>query len=281
MIRFAFFGTAPLAEEVLSSLEAAGHLPALVVAGADIPVRKSKEKMPPPEKAWAEARGIPVVQPGRLDDAFLDGLQTTDYDLFVVASYGKILPSRLLALPRRGVINLHPSLLPRLRGPSPIRSAILEDEKHIGVSIMLLDAEMDHGPLIAQEEVSAPTWPMRGRELDALLASRGAALLARVLASWVEGTIEAKPQDHEKATYCRVFSKQDGLLDLLDEGRRNLLKIRAFDGWPGTYFFTERHGRQIRVAVTEAHVEGQRLIVDKVIPEGKREMSYIDFTRGG
>jgi methionyl-tRNA formyltransferase len=249
--RFAFFGTFPLAEGVLAELAAAGLVPAKSFARADI------------------------------TSAFIEELARETWDVFVVASFGKILPKAFLDIPRRGVLNMHPSLLPRLRGPSPIRSAILNNEKDTGVSIMLLDEKMDQGPIIAQKKVVVPEWPMRGTELDALMAREGGALLATTLPLWVAEEIEAQEQNHDVATYCQVFVKEDGLLDLKADAQTNLLKIRAFDGWPGTYAFFERAGKKVRVQVLDAEVINNRLQIMTVKPEGKGEMAYEAFLRSG
>ncbi len=200
--------------------------------------------------------------------------------MFVVASYGKILPKALLDIPRRGVVNMHPSLLPRLRGPSPIRSAILNDEKEVGVSVMLLDEKMDHGPLIAQKKVEMPYWPMHGLELDDLLAREGGELLADYLPLWIDGDGRSAQQNHDLATYCSMFKKEDGLIDMQDDAHYNLLKIRALEGWPGTFTFFERNGKQLRVKIIDAHVENGNLILDRIIPDGKRIMSFQEFSRG-
>lgn len=279
-MKLAFFGTFPLAEEVLDALEVAELTPQLVVAGKDRLDRK-KNIIPSPEKAWALARGIPVLQPEKIDDAFLSELQKDTWDAFIVASYGKILPKALLDIPKSGTINLHPSLLPKLRGPSPIRSAILNDEKEVGVSIMILDDKMDHGPLIGQKIVPVPEWPPRGTELDAILAREGAQLLAEVLPKYFAGEIMPKEQDHSQATYCTIFTRTDGEIDLKDDAYRNLLKIRAFDGWPGTFAFFDRNGEKVRVVIIDAHVENGKLILDIVKPEGKPAMPYQDFLNSG
>jgi len=276
---FVFFGTAPLAGDVLDQLEAAGLTPALIVAGADRYDSRKKENIFPPEKEWALERSIPVIQPEKIDDELISTLNKEKWDVFMVASYGKILPKRLLDIPRRGTINMHPSLLPRLRGPSPIRSAILTDEKNTGVSIMLLDEELDHGPLLAQKKVAMPEWPPRGKTLDAVLATEGGKLTAEILPLWVRGEIEPREQNHDVATYCKIFTKEDGLLDLSDDPYKNLLKIRAFDGWPGTYTFMEKNGKQVRVQILDAHIANGKLILDTVKPEGKGEMPYADFLR--
>lgn len=254
-IRFAFFGTAPLAEGVLKELGSAGLTPERIVESTHITPQ------------------------------FVEELKRSEWDVFVVASYGKIIPPELLKLPRHGVINVHPSLLPRFRGPSPIRSAILHDEQEVGVSIMLLDDEIDHGPLIAQKKVAISSWPPHGRALDLLLADEGGKLLAQMLPKWVAGDIEARPQNHDVATYCEAFKKEDGLLNLSAHPYQNLLKIRALEGWPGTYVFFERGGKKLRVQILDAHLDppagGGKLIIDKVKPEGKREMSYEEFLRSG
>ena len=181
---------------------------------------------------------------------------------------------------------MHPSLLPRLRGPSPIRSAILADEKQTGVTVMLIDEQMDHGPLLAQKKIDIPAWPPRGRELDTLLAQEGGRLMAQILPLWQKGDIEAQTQNHDVATYSEKFSKEDGLLDLPagrqaspEEGYKMLLKICAFEGWPGTYAFFERGGKKIGVAILDAHLDNGKLAIDTVKPESKRAMPYADFAR--
>ena len=249
--RFIFFGTAPLAECVLAELAKIGLKP---------------------ERS---------IESTRITPELIDELSQSKWDVFVVASYGKLIPPGLLSMPKHGVVNVHPSLLPRLRGPSPIRSAILRDERDVGVSIMLLDDEMDHGPLIAQKKVTPPSWPPRGRELDMLLAHEGGTLLAQILPLWLSGQIEARPQNHDIATYCEAFKKEDGLLDLTADAYQNLLKVRALEGWPGTYAMFERAGKTLRVQVLEAHLEGTTLVIDRVKPAGKRDMTYDEFLRSG
>lgn len=250
-MRFAFFGTRPLAQGALQGLSSAGLVP---------------------EKQWEDAAITPE---------FLQELSKEEWDVFVVASFGRILPKSFLDIPRRGVVNVHPSLLPRFRGPSPIRSAILSDEKETGVSVMLLTEGMDEGPIIAQKKVALPEWPMHGRALDELLAREGGALLATVLPAWVAGEVEAREQNHDVATYCDMFTKEDGLLDLKDDAYKNLLKIRAYEGWPGTYTFFERAGKKLRVGILDAELKNGKLAITQVKPEGKKEMAYEEFLRSG
>ncbi len=250
-MHFAFFGTYPLADDVLAALAEAGLVPAKSFASAEIT----------PE--------------------FIDELKQETWDVFVVASFGKILPKAFLDIPRRGTVNMHPSLLPRLRGPSPIRSAILNNEREPGVSIMLLNEKMDQGPLIAQKKVAIDEWPAHGKDLDHLLAREGGKLLAQTLPLWVAGEIDAQEQNHDVATYCQVFVKEDGLLNLKDDAYQNLLKIRAYEGWPGTYTYFERAGKKLRVQILDAEIINTKLQIMRVKPEGKNDMSYDEFLRSG
>jgi methionyl-tRNA formyltransferase len=183
-------------------------------------------------------------------------------------------------LPARGTLNVHPSLLPRFRGASPIESQILADEKLVGVSIMQLDEEMDHGPVLASAQITPDPWPLPARELEALLATEGGALLAEAIPPYLAGTLQPEPQDHSAATYTEKIKKEDGLIDLAADGYQNYLKYSAYDEWPGVYFFVDRAGIKVRVKVTDAAYERGTFIPLKVVPEGKKEMPYDTFLRG-
>lgn len=280
---FIFFGTGPIAVAALSQMSELGCIPSAIVTAPDKPAGRGQTLSPSPVAEWAMGHDIETSKPEKIDELFLaelfDMKDAQSAKVFLVIDYGKILPKQLLDMPERGVMNMHPSLLPRLRGPSPIRSAILHDEKNTGVSVMLLDEEMDHGPILAQKKVTVPDWPPRGRELDVLLAQEGGKLAAEILPLWIRGEIEPQEQNHDVATYTSRFEKADGLLDLSDDPYKNLLKIRAFDGWPGTYTFMEKNGKQMRVQIIDAHIENNRLVIDRIKPEGKKEMSFADFNR--
>ena len=284
-IPFVFFGTGEIAVGAISAMKDRGVIPALVITSPDKPAGRGRVVTPSPAAAWAQAQHIDVLKPEKLDSVFIDELKERNVAIaskaFLVIDYGQFLPDALLAIPERGVLNMHPSLLPSLRGSSPIRSAILNNVRETGVTVMLVDAEMDHGPVVAQKKVPIPEWPPRGRELDALLAREGGALLADILPHWVDGEIIEQIQNHDVATYTRQFIKEDGLLDLYADPYQNLLKICAFDGWPGTYAFFIKADKRIRVQILDAHIEGTKLIIDIVKPEGKSEMKYDDFARSG
>ena len=284
-IPFVFFGTGEIARATLEELLAAGLSPVLVVTAPDRKQGRGLELTPSPVGALAEENNIETCKPEKIDDAFLTELRALSSefssDVFVVADYGAILPQKLLDIPTKGTLNMHPSLLPRLRGPSPIRSSILQDEKKVGVTIMLVDAKLDHGPIVAQREISLGEWPPHGLELDMILSHAGGQLLAQILPYWVAGEIEAREQNHDLATFSEKFSKEDGLVDLKADGYTNLLRIRAFEGWPGTFAYFERGGKKMRVQILDAELSNGKLKVTKVKPEGKKDMSYEEFLRSG
>lgn len=277
---FVFFGTPKLSAVVLEELEKRGFLPELVVASPDKPQGRGLTLTPPPTKVWAHARGIPVLQPKTLkESAQIRPLFPKTYDFFVVAAYGKIIPSYLLKTPRKGILNVHPSLLPKFRGASPIRSQILADDRDTGVSIMLIDEEMDHGPLLSQIRVPVSAWPPSALQLEDTLAHAGGAELARIIPLYMEGQISPQEQNHSQATFTKKIEKEHGLLNLSADDYQNFLKIQAYRGWPGTYFFAEKRGRKIRVLVKDAVYENVVLRLTRVLPEGGKEMSYEDFSR--
>jgi methionyl-tRNA formyltransferase len=274
-LKIAYFGTPDFSTFVLDELAAAGMTPALVVTRPDAPAGRGLALRQSPVKAWALVRGIPVATPDDLKQA---AGQFAGYDLFIVAAYGKLLPKNLLALPRLGTLNVHPSLLPEYRGPSPLEAQILADEKEVGVSVIVLDEETDHGPVLAQKSISLPE-PVGRKALEKMLWTEGGALLAEAIPHYAEGSLLPHEQDHAKATFTPKLSKEDGLLDLAGDARKNYLKYLAYEGWPGTYFFSERSGAKTRVKITAAEFTDGAFRVLRVIPENRREMSYDDFLR--
>ncbi len=281
--RIAFFGTPDIAVWVLDVLEAHGIIPTLLITNPDAPQGRKMIRTPSPVARWGETRNISIYKPEKLNtpESF-SILEQHHCELFIVTAYGKIIPEAMLVIPKFKTLNVHPSLLPQLRGASPIRTAILEDIRPIGVSIMLLTPRIDDGPILAQESIEIPTesWPIRGRELDELLAKKGGEMLVKVLPAWIAGTCIPQEQNHAQATFSKKITKDMGLINLEDDAYHNFLKIRAFDGWPGTYFFTTKNEHVIRVKIVDAEYKNGILVLTRVIPEGKKEMSYEDFLRG-
>ena len=283
-LRIAFFGTPTFATAVLNELDDAGFTPTLIVTQEDKARGRHLEVVPTEAKLWGLEHGVDVITPKQLslNDEELLVLANSDWDVFVVASYGKILPQEILNIPKFGVLNVHPSLLPKLRGASPVRTAILTDQKDaVGVSIIVLDAEMDHGPIVAQARIEPEVWPMGADMLEDLLAHEGGKLLCEALPLYLEGEITPESQVHAEATYSKKIEKQMGEVDLSQNPFENLRKIKALEGWPGAFFFIEKDGKPYRVKIMDAELgmDGQ-LHVLRVIPEGKKEMDYADFLRG-
>ncbi len=282
-LRQVFFGTPHFAEIVLDELKNAGYAPSLIVTMPDRPAGRGNTITPPPVKLWAERNGITVLQPETVRDDILEPLSNSEWDIFIVASWGMIIPNDVLSIPRHGCLNVHPSLLPKYRGASPIRSQILEDDRECGVSIMLLDEKMDHGPILAQAriEIENEDWPPEATVLEDLLAHEGGILLAQTIPEWIKGNITPEDQDHTRATYTKKIEKADSLIDLTDNPWENFLKIRAFQGNPGTHFFAVRkNGEKVRVKIIDAEYTDGKLILTRVIPEGKKEMAYMSFIQG-
>lgn len=286
--RIAFWGTSRFSVFVLEEMTRTENtVPKLIITAPPKPKGRGLEVASSEVKIWADAHQIPTLEPTEIkSENFINTLKNFGtWDVFVVASYGKIIPSTIIDLPTHKTINVHPSLLPHLRGSSPIQSAILEEvpvggSHESGVTIMEMDKYVDHGNVIAQTKIMMPNWPPKASDLEEKLGTEGGRLLVNTIPLWTSGGILSKPQDHAQATFSKKINKQDAELDLGADPMLAYRKIRAFDTWPRAYFMTERNGHIIRVIVTEAHVADNALILDRVIPEGKREMSYEEFMRG-
>lgn len=278
-MKIAFFGSSRFSVTALDQLKEHGILPSLIITSEDKPRGRNLVITPPEPKVWAQENDIEFFQPKSLKDASVEEkLKQADCDVFVVASYGKIIPLKILEIPKYKTLNIHPSLLPKLRGASPIQSAIL-GENETGVTIIRLDEQMDHGPIIAQKKIDIPNWPPKASELEEILAKEGANLLADILIKWTSGEVKEIPQDHEKATFTKKIEKEDGLLDLNESPELNFRKIQAFENWPTAYFFAEKNGKKIRIIVKDAEFKDGELKIKRVTPEGKKEMDYGVFLR--
>ena len=277
--KWVFFGTTQFSVIALDELKVAGFLPTLIITVEDKPKGRGLVMTPPEVKLWADKENIPCIQPKTLKSKeIVEKIKSycpTGFDFFVVFSYGKIIPKDILDIPRCGALNIHPSLLPKLRGPSPVKSAILK-ENETGVTILQVDEEMDHGPILAQKKVPMPEWPPYESDLENRLSHEGGKLLAEILPDFITGKIKAVEQNHSKASFCQKIQKTEALLDMKDTPESNLRKIRAYHIWPGSYFFDDKK----RVVVKRAHIENGELVLDRVIPEGKKEMSYKDYMNG-
>jgi methionyl-tRNA formyltransferase len=270
------------------------------VCQSDRPQGRSKKLVPPPVKVRAAELGIPVHQPAKLNDGtFPAWLRHEAPEVCVLVAYGRILKQPILDVPPRGFLNMHPSLLPKYRGPSPVQSAILEGESESGVTIMRLDAGMDSGDIVLQRPHTIEDDDTAGT-LTAKLAEAGAEMMVEALSALECGRAAFTPQDDESATYCKMLGKDDAKIDWRAPARDVRNQIRAFVPWPVAW--STLHGETLRIYA--AHVvphpgdeppgtvvsAGQNgfvvatgegaLAIDRLQAPGKRVMSAAEFLRG-
>ncbi len=283
-----FFGTEQFSLTALTGLIDAGYNVAAVVTKPDSKKGRGQKLVPPSVKVLATQHDIPVWQPKKLAD-ITGNIKALGSPLGVLVSYGKIIPGSTIDLFTPGIVNVHPSLLPKYRGPSPIESAIKNGDGQTGVSIMQLSREMDAGPVYA-----AQAYPLNGTEtqpeLSTALATAGTELLLEVLPQIIDGTVQPTPQNDEQATYCKLLEKSDATLDLTDltatEAER---RIRAYLPFPKSKLTFGGH----TIIITKAHVtptkktpldfvcrDGAFLSVDELVAPSGRRMTSDAFLRG-
>ncbi len=299
-MRVVFMGSPRFAVPSLEYLVAGGYELAAVYTQPDRTGGRGRSLAASPVKQAAEALGLTVVQPQSLKapEAFkqLAGFKP---DVIVVAAFGQLLPKAVLELPRLGCLNVHPSLLPKFRGASPVAAAILAGDGFAGVSIILLDEGMDSGPILARAQIpvaDSDTTASLGEKLSVV----GAGLLGEALVGWTRGELTPQPQDEAKATYCQSITKDEGEIDWKLSAVEIWRRVRAFYPWPGSY--TNWRGKTLKViealpstAGTPAKA-GEVVVLDsggfgvgsgdgvlnilRVQLEGKQALSADEFLRG-
>ena len=231
--RIVFFGTPDFAVPTLAALVEAGRRPVRVVTQPARPVGRGQKLQDPPVAAWARGRGLPVAQPEKVrDPAFLAEMKALAPDVAVVVAFGQIFPRDLLALPRLGCVNVHASLLPRWRGAAPIQAAIAAGDARTGVTTMLMEAGLDTGPMLLEEETEIGP-DETAEELSRRLAEMGGRLLVRTLERLERGDLESRPQDSAAATYAPRLTREDGRVDWTRPAQETANRLRAFTPWPG------------------------------------------------
>jgi methionyl-tRNA formyltransferase len=263
-LRIVFFGTPDFAVPTLDALLRSSHPVVGVVTQPDRPRGRGQRVTAGPVKQRALDAGIAVLQPERLkDSSFIDALTALDADLGVVAAYGRILTDQVLTIPRRGMINVHASLLPRHRGAAPVHRAILAGETETGVTIMRVVKALDAGPMLAK--VSHPIAPDATSDaIERALAMAGAALLVHTIDALAAGTVIDTPQDEALATYAPRLTKADGVIEWTRSAQEIHNQIRGLHPWPHAFSW----------------LNGHRIIVHRSVLK-KRPGPYDEPTRGG
>lgn len=297
MLRTVMLGTPDFAVPTLLQLANTENVIA-VFTQPDRPAGRGRLPLASPVKREAKARGIPIYQPRSLrkQPEVVEALRALKPDLMVVAAYGLILPQTVLDIPVHGCLNIHASLLPKYRGASPIVSALLEGEHETGITIMLMDAGLDTGPILAQRAIAVN--PEDNAELlEIRLSLLGASLLDETLPQWIAGDITPQAQDSTQATTTRLIKKEDGQINWNDPAAKIVRMVRAYTPWPGAY--TSWRGQPLRILASRESGEtgmpgqvslqaGQLLIgtgtgslsVERLQLAGKRAMSAEEFVRG-
>jgi methionyl-tRNA formyltransferase len=275
---FAFFGTPYVARDTLAILAEHGFVPTVVVTGPDRAKGRGLMLTPSEAKAWALEHAIPLLTPEKVDAEAVDAIKKYQCEYGIVVAYGKILPQELIDAFPLGLINVHYSLLPKYRGASPVESALLAGDAVTGVALQKLVRELDAGDLIAVEEVAIlPNETTR--ELRPRLIRIGADLLVETLPAYLAGNVRLVPQEHARASRACKITKAEGELDLSASAQENWNRYRAYAESPGTYFFLDNQGSKVRVKIVKARLDNGAFVVERVIPEGKKEMDYADFAR--
>jgi methionyl-tRNA formyltransferase len=295
-----FFGTPEFVVPVLKTLASAGDFDvAYVVTRPPKPAGRGRARPTPVARA-AATLGLPVFTPTNLKQA---ARRLPKTDLLVVAAYGRLLPDEILKKGVHGAINIHPSLLPKYRGPSPVAATILNGDGRTGVSLILLDREMDHGPILTQKEKDL-NGDETAPELLTRLFATAASILPRTAKDYLDGRLEPREQAHEQAVFCQMIEKEDGRINWDEPAEIIERKIRALAGWPGSFTLMPRNNKKIRLNLLRAEIANgdtekpagtlyrtadERLLVNcgrralelhMLQPEGKKAMSADEFTRG-
>ena len=287
--RTIFLGTGSFAVPILDALAEHSAVDLLAVVTAPRRAGSRGKEVDPPVADWAAGHDVPTFRPARLrTESAIEHIRSHAPDLLVLADYGQIVPANLLAIPPHGALNLHPSLLPRWRGASPIPAAILAGDNVTGVTLMQMDAGLDSGPIVAQSTTEL-TGTETAPELETRLADDAARLLTSTLARWLAGQIDPRPQDPSRVTLTRPLRREDGRLDPAKPALELARQVRAFQPWPGS--FLEADGDRLvvwkarAVATTPGHGLGLQtsdgvLELVEVQPAGGRRMSAADYARG-
>jgi methionyl-tRNA formyltransferase len=297
-----FLGTPEFGAIILEKLIKAGLEPALVFTMPDKLIGRKQILTPTPVKVIAEKYGIPVLQTKKVQE-FKSEIEKLNPDLIISAAFGQLFPKEILDIPKFGGLNIHPSLLPRHRGPSPIQNTVLKGDKETGVTVILMDEILDHGPIVATSK-PVPITNETTKDLMRILAEIGAKLIIETIPKWLKGEVKPQIQDHSLATETILIKKEDGKIDWKKPAQEIEKQIRAFTPWPTSFAFWQKSDKLIQVKILKARVLKSEnnnpvaktlvvsskeigiqcgkdiLVVEKLQLEGGKEMSSEEFLRG-
>ncbi len=262
-IKIIFMGTPEFGAIILKGLINGGYKPVLVISSPDEPVGRKQVITPPPVKLIAEQYEIPILQPIKIRDC-KSQIMASKPDLIVIAAYTQIIPKEILEIPKYGCLNVHPSLLPKYRGPAPVQFTILNGDNAAGVTIILVDDKMDHGPIVAYKKVEIQDSKITLLKLKKILAEIGAKLLTETIPKWIDGKIEPRPQNEPQATYTKILEREDGKIDWQKPAEYIEKQIRAYDPWPGS--FTMHKEKRIKILKADVLIQTK---ISPVGPPGK------------
>lgn len=311
-MKIIFIGTPEFGGIILEGLAKSEYKPVLVVTETDKPAGRNRVLTEPAVKIMAEKHKIPILQPEKILNIKTE-ISNLEPDLIIVAAYGQILPKEILDIPKKGCLNVHPSLLPKYRGSSPIQSAILNDEKRTGVSIILMDEKIDHGPILSQRTIEISD-KETGKTLHDKLAELGTRLLLETVSKQQRGLIKSVPQNENQMTFARTLKRENGKINWKKTAEDIERQIRAFNLWPETFTFWQKPGKLLRIKILQGRIlksptkdvtyaigktlvvpnneigvqcgkglwegGGDFLVIEKMQLEGKKETSSEDFLMG-
>ncbi len=238
-LKIFFMGTSYFSAKIIENLTDKGIPIATVITQPDRPVGRKKEITPPEAKKIAEKNNLPVKQFEKINNEAMDFFRLENPDLIIVAAYGLILPQELLDLPKFSCINVHTSLLPELRGPSPIQTALLDGLKKTGVSIMKMDKEVDHGPVLSQKETKISKTD-NYISLEEKLIKISNEILLPAIQDLLDGKLTPQEQEHHKATFTKIISKEDGEIIWSNSASQIEGLHKAFHVWPKVFCYWKK-----------------------------------------
>ncbi len=287
-MKIVFFGGGKYAVPALDTLRDNFEI-IMVVTNPEKPIGRQQIPEPSAVELKAKELGLPVKIVHEFDAETVHEIRKLAPEVMVIIDYGKIIPKKIIDIPPKGAINVHPSALPKYRGASPLQTAILSGETKTAISIMLIDEEMDHGPILLQKPVEIKPDDTYG-SLYTRLSKIYPPLLIEAMQGYMSGDIKPKEQDHDKVTFTKLLKRSDGKIDWTKPAADIMNMIRAFDPWPGTSTLWERNGKPVTLKILKAQISsedslpaGQASITDSklLIGTGSEPLEILELQLAG